>query len=151
MTTAKSHGREALREAHPDAWIAVEPGETLEGEIVDVTDAWSDVRQGGSLYPLITVRTDDGVELKVHCFGAVLYNEIMRYRPEIGERIEIRYLGQGKAKQRGMNPPELYRVRVPGRGRQAASTYDRIEGNARSEAEAEPDSDIPADASELPF
>jgi hypothetical protein len=150
MTTTKSYSREALREAHPDAWIAVELGDTLDGEVVDVTEAWSDVRQGGSFYPLLTVRTDDEIELKVHCFGAVLYSEIMRHRPEIGERIHIRYLGQGKAKQRGMNPPELYRVRLPGRRHQAATTYDRIEGDARGEGSSEPDSDIPADATDLP-
>jgi len=50
-----------------------------------------------------------------------------------------------------MNPPELYRVRVLERGHQAAAAYDRIDGNARSEASLEPDSDLPADATEPPF
>ena len=153
MTPAPN--RQKLRDEHPDTWIAVETGDELEGEVVDVTEAWSDHRQGGSFYPLLIVCTADGTEQKVHCFGAVLFNEIMRQRPEVGEIIRILYRGAGKAKQRGMNPPDLYSVRMPDRANQAGAAYDRIEGKARNEAPPKPvEPDVPIDTSDtedIPF
>lgn len=130
--------REKIRKDHPDSWIAVEEGDTISGKVVDVTEAWSDQRQNGSWYPLLTLDLKDGevtgyshevVELKVHCFGAVLYNEVMRHKPEVGETIRITYKGTGEAKKRDQNPPELYSLRVEGRTDQAQRAYGRIEAS----------------------
>lgn len=130
---AEKQRREKLREEHPNAWIPLEIGDELNGEIVDVASAWSDVRGGGSSYPLLTVASDDGKEYQIHGFGAVLYREIMRLRPRIGEKISIRYLGPGEAKP-GLNPPEIYRVRAQSSTRDvAAAEYDNI---ARAEQQS---------------
>lgn len=130
--------REQIRKDHPDSWIAVEPGDHLTGTVTDVTEAWSDVRQDGSYYPLLTIgkiteapgyELAEGLELKLHAFGAVLYNEIMRHEPEVGERITVTYQGtSGKEPPKGRNAPELYRVRVHDRTDQASRAYGRIRG-----------------------
>lgn len=135
--------REKMRADHPDSWIPVIPGDTIAGEVVDVTDAWSDQRRDpvtnrpGSPYPLLTMALEEASgyedpdngslpnELKVHCFGAILFNEIMRKQPAVGERIRITYGGVGKAKE-GQNAPELYRVRAAANTDVARRAYDAI-------------------------
>jgi hypothetical protein len=133
-TMARS--KTTIRKDHPDAWVAVKAGDTLTGIIVDITSAWSDVRgDKGAFYPLLTINVDEapgyerGSELKLHCFGAVLFNEIKRHRPEVGETIEVTYLGtSSKAPKAGQNSPELYRVKCPDRKDQAGRAYAEIFG-----------------------
>jgi hypothetical protein len=113
------------------------------------------VRQGGSNYPLLTVKVEQadgyeaGVELKVHAFGTVLYKEVLRQRPAPGDPITISYQGQGKDKGPGQNPPELYRVRAGGT-KAVGSIYDRLAGD-----EPKPEPDVPitgqAGQDEIPF
>lgn len=141
--------RLTIRKTHPDSWIAAEEGDYIRGPVTDVTEAWSDQRQNGSWYPLVTVKVmeasgygfDPGKqplpatgELRVHCFGAVIYNEVMRHRPEVDEVVTITYKGVGEAKGT-KNPPELYVLRVEGRTDQAQRAYsrlDQLEGGASS-------------------
>jgi hypothetical protein len=139
-----SNKRMEIRHQHKDSWIAVEEGDVLVGTVQDVTEAWSDQRQNGSWYPLLTIGkieqatgyepgwdgegTTTPIEFKVHAFGAVLYNEVMRHQPEVGERVQITYRGTGETKKRGQNPPELYSLRVAGRKDQAQRAYARISG-----------------------
>ena len=125
--TAKTTAQQArdAQERISDAWIAVNEGDTLTGEIIDVTTNWSDQRMAD--YPLLVVRTDDGEEKKVHCFSTVLYNEALRQRPMPGERITITYLGLGEVKVRGRSAPKRYSFRIDGRSAAAIdSMYDRV-------------------------
>lgn len=131
--------RQQIRDSHKDSWIAVRPGDMIKGELVDVTEAWSDQRrdpntgQPGSWYPLLVINAaeandyDVPLELKVHCFGAVLFNEVMRKQPPIGDQVRITYTGVGEAKG-NQNPPELYTVRVGAGGQSAKRVYARIMG-----------------------
>jgi hypothetical protein len=66
------------------------PGDILVGEIVDLSE-----REGfdGELYPIVTVRKTDGVELAFHAFHTVAQNELARLRPSVGTEIGIRYKG----------------------------------------------------------
>lgn len=153
MATRTKTEREKLRSEHSDSWIAVDPGDVIIGKLVDVTEAWSDQRNNGSFYPLLTIDATEATgydspgELKVHCFGAVLFNEVMRHEPEIGEIVRITYKGTGEAKRKGYNAPELYSVRVQGRTDSAARAYGRIRKNdGESDANAQDTgrSDIPA-------
>jgi hypothetical protein len=146
---AKTNPREAAAAAHPDSWIAVEPGDSITGEVVDLTDAWSDVRNGGSFYPLLTI-SENGTEKKVHAFGAVLFNEIMRRKPVIGDTVTITYVGPSEKTPRpGYKPAERYRVQIVGQDPQRASegVYGRIEA---SDGKGQPEdrSDIPSDDSD---
>lgn len=160
--------REKVRKDHPDSWIAVDEGDFIHGKVLDVTEAWSDQRQGGSFYPLLTIFADQatgydtervtpvngqGIELKVHCFGAVLYNEVMKHKPEVSETLTITYKGTGAAKKAGYNPPEIYSLRVEGRTDQAQRAYARIEGTPTPEATPSPDVEINTDGlqEDIPF
>ena len=145
--------RAEIRAKHPDSWVAVEVGDFIRGKLTDVTEGWSDQRtnngrnQERGWYPLLTVAFDDAPgysqseqggavhvptgELKVHCFGAVLENEVLRHQPEVGETLTITYKGTGEQKKRGQNPPELYALRVEGRTDQAQRVYGRLEQHRR--------------------
>lgn len=160
-TKSNMSEREEIRAAHPDSWVAVSEGDFITGTLTYVTDAWSDVRKGGSYYPLLTVKVDEasppyraGQELTVHCFGEILYNEVMKERPEIGEQVTFTFLGVAPAERakKGQNPPNLYRVRVPGRKDQAARAYDRIGGASSAPARGVPqvEPDLPTEPVEQP-
>jgi hypothetical protein len=146
--TRTQTGRQKIRDEHRDSWVAVDEGDRLIGKVVDVTDAWSDKRNGlkGGFYPLLTIDVEEATgydpkpdELKVHCFGTVLFNEAMRKRPEVGERVRILYRGQGEDKRGTGNPPELYSLTVAGRkdaGARAYDSIDRTEGRSDQRAAA---------------
>lgn len=125
--------RAQLRKEKPDTWIAVKEGDELTGTVLDVDVAYSDVQaQGGrsdGWYPLLTIKVEkgDGYEagqvIKVHGFGTVLHNEILRRQPAPGESISLTYLGTGEVKTKGQNPPELYRLTVAGRDPREAAAH----------------------------
>lgn len=151
--------RQKLRDDHPDSWIAVNAGDTIMGGIADVTEAWSDQRRDpvtgrqGSLYPLLIVVAQEATgytelprELKVHGFGAVLFNEIMRKQPNVGEKIRITYTGPGKAKP-GQNAPELYTVRAAAGSESAQRAYDKIGRRAPSGQPVQ--GELPVDAADF--
>lgn len=116
-----------------DAWIPEDVGDTLRGEVIDVDSAWSDWRAqqnpadpAGGFYPLLTIRQEGtGDVVKLHGFRTVLFNELVKREPIPGEVIEVTYVGTGEAKKAGMNPPEVYRVSVPGRPPEAARSIYR--------------------------
>lgn len=153
--------RQKIRDEHPDSWVAVNEADTIFGKITDVTDAWSNQKRNpetgrpGAPYPLLTILAQDATgysdlpkELKLHCFGAVLFNEIMRKQPGIGEQIRVTYKGTGEAKE-GQNPPELYTVRCGDDGSAAQRAYGAIGsgpkhgGASQGEQQQLPDDDIP--------
>jgi hypothetical protein len=140
---------DAVSDAPSDAWMPTAPGDQLVGEVVDVDMAWSDYRNG--YYPVLTVRTDDGVELKLHAFRTVLFNEVVKWQPVVGERIIVTYLGAGKAKA-GMSAPHIYKLRIEGRsGMDARSVYRRLQAPAPRPT---PEPGVPVDITEaepLPF
>lgn len=154
--------RQKLRDGHPDSWIAVAPGDSIMGRIVDVTDAWSDQRRDpttgrqGSLYPLLVLEADEATgysdlprELKVHCFGAVLFNEVMRKQPAVGEKIRITYTGPGEAKP-GQNAPELYTVRAAAGADVARRAYEKIGGGPTRQGQAQTQTSL-SDSEDIPF
>jgi hypothetical protein len=148
-----------IRKDHPDSWVAVNEGDTLFGTITDVVSAWSDVRgTSGGFYPLLTILVDEadgyehGAEVKVHCFGAVLFNEMRRHRPEVGERITIMYAGtSSKTPKPGNNPAELYRVKCPDRHDQAGRAYSEIFGDNPTAPPPIPTDELAPDTEGLPY
>jgi hypothetical protein len=115
-----------LRKDHPDVWIPVEVGDSLEGNVMDVDTAWSDAR--GDYYPLLVVLTRDNIELKWHAFETVADNQVMKLQPVPGEEIIITYKGEGAAKP-GRNAPKLFTIRIPGRdpATAAANIYGQLQ------------------------
>ena len=153
--------RQAIREQKPESWIAVRENDTIMGQLVDVTEAWSDKlnQLKGGWYPLFVIAPKEASgyedangklpeELRVHCFGAVLRNEALRHRPVVGETVRITYRGVGEDKGKG-NPPELYTLRVQGRSAAdtSARVYDRIEQSAPApQGASQPGSGAPVPA-----
>lgn len=137
---------ESLREQHPDAWIPLEPGDSLSGTIREVRRGWSDMRaakNGEGWYPLLVIETDDGVMLNWHAFSAVAYTRIMEIQPVPGEKVTITYLGLSRVKKAGQNPAKLFSIRVDSRDpvTQAANVYQQLNSHRKEEASAD----------ELPF
>lgn len=135
--------KEKLAAEHPDAWIPVSAGEILEGEVTDFNIAYSDVSQ--SMYPILTVVTDNGLEVKVHAFHTALHNEIYTKQPIPGERVTVVYHGQGEAKVKGQSPPEIYRLRVHNRSPEAyGRMYAQLRPKGREFFTPPPNMGIPA-------
>lgn len=65
-------------------------GDSVVGELVSAERRTSDY---GS-YPMLTMKTDNGEYVAVHCFHTVLKRELARLRPESGSRLGIKYLGR---------------------------------------------------------
>jgi hypothetical protein len=141
--TKTQTSRQEIRDGHPDSWVAVNEGDLLIGRVTDIVDAWSDKRNNlkGGNYPLLTIGSIEEAtgydlkkvtELKVHCFGTVLFNEIMRKQPTVGERIRFIYRGQGEDKRGTGNPPELYSITVASKnaGARAYANIERTEAAA---------------------
>ena len=79
----------------PAAWRPdQEDADLLVGKVVDIQRGTSDYEP----YPLLVIEAEDGTEKAVHGFHTVLKNELLRQRPQIGERIGIKYLGEQATK-----------------------------------------------------
>jgi len=87
-------------------------GDEIEGVVVNVKQAWSDVKNGN--YPIVFVMRDSGECVAVHCFQTVLFNEMVNARPAPGERIYIKRIGADPDKEvkRGQSPTIRYAVAV---------------------------------------
>lgn len=72
-----------------NAWIPKEAGEQIEGKIVDITTGESNYGP----YPLVTLDVD-GHEVAIHAFHHVLRTALARRRPNIGDNLQIKYLGK---------------------------------------------------------
>jgi hypothetical protein len=109
-------------------------------------------------YPLLRVEVREaegykpGEVLAVHCFAAVLRDRILTQEPITGEHIVITYDGEGEAKSKGRNAPQLYRVAMPDRdpeeaARKAYSQFTRGRGSTTPQ----PDAQAPAEEETLPY
>ena len=86
---------ERLESGLPSAWRPdQEDPDTIIGKVVDIQVGTSDYDP----YPLIVIQQDDGSEKAIHGFHTVLKNELLRNKPQIGERIGIKYLGEQETK-----------------------------------------------------
>lgn len=96
-----------LNAAPVSAWRPDEDDpKTIVGEILDI-----EKRDGDwGPYPVLIVRTKDGEEKAIHAMRSVLKNELLKKRPQIGERIGVVYLGEQKGQ--GTRSYIGYRVEV---------------------------------------
>lgn len=104
----------------------------LVGEVVDIDSGSSDYQ---GVYPILTVRKEDGEEVAVHAFHTVLKNELVRQRPKAGERIGIKFLGEQPTKPGSPYKSFIgYRVKVD----RVGGDYDWSQVGAEPEPEAAP-------------
>lgn len=107
---------ERLESGLPEAWRPdKEDPDTLIGEVVAIEVGQSEYGK----YPIIVLRGQSGKEKAIHGFHSVLQNELLKKRPQIGERVGFKFLGeiagQGGRSYKG------YRVEVE---RNGGSTFD---------------------------
>jgi hypothetical protein len=126
-----------------------EPGDKLIGVVADLDERASQYDEDA--YPVVTVETDDGRELAFHAFHTVARNELAKQRPQIGDRIAIRYAGRPAGKSY-----EAYRIVVE-RPDAPPRTIDWDKHATPDEAEDEPaeeddnPQDAEADDGDIPF
>jgi hypothetical protein len=127
-----------------EAWRP-EPGDKLVGEVVELSQ-----RDGSfGVYPIITIRRDDGTELALHAFHSVAQNELARARPQVGETIAVKYVGK-KTGADGRSSYHAYKVAVDRPA--AAFNWGAFSDIAPVEPDIPTDLDEPeADDDRVPF
>lgn len=79
-----------LESGLPSAWRPDQDDpDLLIGDVVEIEVGTSDYGR----YPILIVRREDGEEKAVHGFHSVLQNELVKHKPQVGERVGIKYLG----------------------------------------------------------
>lgn len=63
-------------------------------------------------YPVLMLRTDSGYKILVNAAQTRLVAELMRQRPDIGDRVTIIYDGTATKAAPGMNPAKEFTVEV---------------------------------------
>jgi hypothetical protein len=93
-----------------------EDGDEIEGTVLAVKQAWSDVKN--SNYPIVFIMRDSGEVVGVHCFQTVLFNEMLSARPAPGERLYVKRIGVDESKdvKKGQSPTIRYAVYVQREG-----------------------------------
>ena len=83
-----------------------EPGDTLIGEIIDLSERTGDYEP----YPIVTVQPEGGGDpVAVHAFHSVIKREVSKLKPNIGDKVGFKYLGEGTSKD-GKTKYQSYRV-----------------------------------------
>ena len=139
-----------LESGLPSAWRPdKEDPDILIGKVVSIEQGTSEYEP----YPLVVIEQDDGEEKAVHGFHTVLKNELIRQRPQPGERIGIKYLGEQPTKPGSKFKSFIgYRVKVD--RAQAEFDWSKV-GVVEPDPEPAPQVEVtvPADAGEdsIPF
>lgn len=81
-------------------------GDKVAGTVTDI----SATDGGYGVYPIVTLGQEGGGEVAVHAFHTVLRRELARRRPQIGDELEITYLGKQQGKS-GSIGYDGYRVK----------------------------------------
>lgn len=107
---------ERLESGLPSAWRPDQDDpDLLIGEIIAIEIGSSDYGK----YPILVLRGDSGREKAIHGFHSVLQNELLKKRPQIGERIGVKFLGEVAGQ--GGRTYKGYRVEIE---RDGGSTFD---------------------------
>jgi hypothetical protein len=97
-----------------------EPGDTVIGPILDLSQGWSDQTQ--THYPIVTLHDDKtDKDVAVHCFHQVLRSKMNELRPMVGETIGIKFV-EKRATKDGKREVSVYNVKVKGR---SANIWDQ--------------------------
>lgn len=90
-----------------------DPGDKIQGTIVDITTRDSEYQD--DTYPVLEIKNElDGEYIAVHAFHSVLKREISNQKPEVGDRIGIKYFGKvtGKRTDTKGRPVEFEKYKV---------------------------------------
>lgn len=130
--------------AQPEGWRP-SPGDVLTGKVSEVGKGWSDYTD--SFYPIVTIETDDGKFVNVHCFHEILKQRMLDLRPTIGQEITITCGEKTKTKD-GKRSFVTYKVTVP--GEDGSGVWDSL--GAQPQRASRAATDVPApDDDDIPF
>lgn len=93
---ASSDMLDRLQQEAAEGWNPNE-GDTLMGTILSIKV--SQPNEYG-VYPILTLMTDEGKPIAVHCFHQTLKDRLLEKRPAPGEKIAIQYVGTALSKNR---------------------------------------------------
>jgi hypothetical protein len=85
-----------LQQEAAEGWNPNE-GDTLVGTVLSIKA--SQPNEYG-IYPIVTLQSEDGKSVAVHCFHQTLKERLLEKRPAPGEKIAIQYVGTKESKQR---------------------------------------------------
>lgn len=88
---------ERLAAGKPEAWKPEKPGDSIVGEIEDITTIVTDF--GPS--PVTTILREDGSAVNVAWFGGVLKGKFDSLAPAVGMKVALQYLGTKPSKTKG--------------------------------------------------
>lgn len=80
-------------ENFPSAWKP-KTGEKLTGTITELSERESEF----GAYPAVGISTDTGEEVVFHAFHVAARNQLARLRPEVGDRLAVKYFGKDEEK-----------------------------------------------------
>jgi len=80
---------------HAPAWRFDDDGPLIIGTV----KGFGEFDAGWGAYPIVNLQLADGTERAVHCQREVLSRELAKARPQVGERIGIKWLGQPEGKK----------------------------------------------------
>lgn len=92
-----------------------EIGDEVEGVVVGMKIGNSDFKAKAGRdprYPILFVLTAELDCIAVHCFQAILENEVRTQRPMPGEEIFIKFIGPAENAKKGQNPAMRYAIYV---------------------------------------
>lgn len=82
-----------------DYWKWVQPGDTVSGEITDISTHTFEAKQqpdgtmsAAKTVPVLTVTSTDGKVTEVTCSNADLLDQVRKCAPQVGDRIHMEYL-----------------------------------------------------------
>ena len=89
----------------PEPWMP-EPGDSVEGEVVEVA-----LREGKfGVYPVVSLLTEDGNEVEFHAWHGVASGRLHELDPQEGDTLAVKY--QGQRTSGGGNSYHSYRILI---------------------------------------
>lgn len=149
MTPSKSTPPAPTSPLESEGWRP-EAGDTISGPVAAVSKAWSEWTN--AFYPLVTIQTTDpgNGETKlvdVHAFHHTLQSRLMDIKPQVGDVLEIAYLGKRPTKDE-KRTVAIYKVTAP--GETGAEVWADLSGQAGRASRAAVTGDVPPDTEGLP-
>ena len=96
-----------------DGWRP-EAGDRVTGTVIQLTSGFSQYRGGDGTYPIVVLVNDSGV-IAIHAFHAILETRLIAARPQVGERLSVKYVGESENARKGQNAARIYTVTMPDR------------------------------------
>lgn len=98
------------------AWIAEQPGDGIQGKVVDVDVILSDYNDPKTnepyRCPVWVIEDADGENWRVVGFTASLRNQMTKCDARPGDYVAVLYKGEGEPRARGQKPPKIHRCAI---------------------------------------